>query len=163
MMSTSACRAIRASNSLYGSPAAAKIGSFCDSTSELNTSIIGIPVRTILRGMMRLAGLTDGPPMGMRFSSSAGPLSRGCPEPLNTRPSKASVNETSMVCPRKRTWPSVAMPRLPANTCKYTLSLSRRITCASETPSVPTTCASSPFATPLAVTVITLPAICSMR
>ena len=122
-----------------------------------------MPVRTILRGMMRLAGFTDGPPIAMRFSSSSGPLSRGWPEPLNTRPSRASVNDTSILCPRKRTWPSVEMPRLPANTCRKTLSRSRRITCASEVLSVPTTWASSPFITPSARTVITLPAICSMR
>ena len=47
-MSTSACSAMRASSSLYGSPATEKIGSFCDSTSELKTSIIGMPVRTML-------------------------------------------------------------------------------------------------------------------
>jgi hypothetical protein len=54
---------------VVGLAGAEKMGSFCDSTSVLNTSIIGMPVRTMLRGMMRLAGLTDGPPMSIRFSS----------------------------------------------------------------------------------------------
>ena len=50
MTSASACSPTRASSSLYGSPATEKIGSFCDSTSELNTSIIGMPVWTIWSG-----------------------------------------------------------------------------------------------------------------
>ena len=82
---------MRASRGLYGSPATEKIGSFCDSTRLLNTSIIGMPVRIMVRGMMRRAGLTDGPTMAMRSSSRAGPPSRGTPPPVNTRPRSASV------------------------------------------------------------------------
>ena len=115
-MSTSAWRAMRARRSLYGSPAFAKIGSFCDSTSELKTSIIGMFVRTMLRGMTRLAGLTDGVPMSIRLSDRAGPLSRGCALPVKARPSRASEKGTRIGRPRKRTFASVATPRAPAKT-----------------------------------------------
>lgn len=77
--STSACSAMRASSSLYGSPAIEKIGSFCDSTNVLNTSIIGMFVRIMLRGMMRLAGFTDGPPMSTMSEVTSGLPSRGAP------------------------------------------------------------------------------------
>jgi len=96
IMSTSACMAMRASSWLYGSPDTEKIGSFWLFTRVLNRSIIGMPVRIISRGMMRLDGLTEGPPTWIRFSVSAGPLSRGSPAPLKMRPWRESVNETSM-------------------------------------------------------------------
>ena len=48
------------------------MGSFWLSTRVLNTSIIGMPVRIMRLGTMRLAGLTEGPPMGIIFSVSAG-------------------------------------------------------------------------------------------
>ena len=50
---------MRARSSLYGSPAIENIGSFCDSTSELKRSIIGMPVRTILFGMIRFTGFKE--------------------------------------------------------------------------------------------------------
>ena len=49
------------------------VNTLCDSTSVLNTSIIGIPVRIIFRGITRFAGFTDGPPM--RASPCAFPAS----------------------------------------------------------------------------------------
>ena len=132
MTSVSAWSAMRASSSLYGSPDFAKTGSFCDSTRELNTSIIGMPVRTMLRGTTRLAGFTDGPPMSIMPSESAGPPSRGLPAPSKTRPSRSSENATCIGRPRKRTRASVAMPRAPAKTCSDTLSPSILMTCASD-------------------------------
>lgn len=57
---------------VVGSPARAKIGSFCETTSELKRSIIGMFVRTMRLGMMRLAGLTEGWPIGIWFSVIAG-------------------------------------------------------------------------------------------
>ena len=77
-----------------------------------------MPVRTMFFGMIRLAGLAEGPPIAVMFSEMAGPRSRGTALPVNTRPSRASENGTRMVWPRKRTSESVAMPRLPANTCR---------------------------------------------
>ena len=47
-----------------------------------------MPVWIMFLGMILFAGFTDGPPMGIMFSVRAGPLSRGTPEPLNTRPSR---------------------------------------------------------------------------
>ena len=90
MTSTSACMAMRASSSLYGSPETENMGSFWLSTSVLNMSIMGMPVRIMLRGTTLRVGLTDGPPMGIMFSVSAGPLSLGTPEPVKTRPSRCS-------------------------------------------------------------------------
>ena len=55
-------------------------GELLGSTRELKMSIMGMPVRTMLRGMMRLAGLTDGPPISIGLVS-AGPWSRGCRRP----------------------------------------------------------------------------------
>ena len=98
------------------------MGSFWLSTSVLNTSIIGMPVRIMRLGTMRLAGLTEGPPMGIIFSASAGPLSRGTPAPSNTRPSRSSENETIMGRPRKRTVSVVLTPCVPAKTCRETRS-----------------------------------------
>jgi hypothetical protein len=43
-----------------------KTGSFWDSTSELNTSIMGIPVRIIFSGTTRRTGLTEGPAISAR-------------------------------------------------------------------------------------------------
>jgi len=133
--STSACIAIRASNSLYGSPDTEKIGSFCETTRVLKRSIIGIPVRIILRGTMRCDGLTEGPPIGIRFSCNEGPLSRGFPEP---------ENRTCMGCPRKRTVSPVEIPRPPAKTCKETISPFKRFTSAREVPNTVSTSARSP-------------------
>ena len=93
IMSTSACIAILAKSSLYGSPDEEKIGSFWDSTRELNTSIIGIPVLTMFLGIILLDGFTDGPPISIRFSSSLGPLSRGSPLPLKILPRRFSEQE----------------------------------------------------------------------
>ncbi len=119
------------------------MGSFCDSTSELNTSIMGMPVRIMLRGMMRLAGFTGGPPISIILSSSTGPLSRGRPDPVNTRPSSASEQEVRRRSPRKRTSALVGIPRVPANTCRVTRSPSRRMTCAREVPPSDVTSANS--------------------
>ena len=88
--STSACIAMRARSWLYGSPDTEKMGSFWLSTSVLNMSIIGMPVLTIFLGMILFDGLTEGPAISIMFSSSSGPLSRGFPDPSNTRPSRAS-------------------------------------------------------------------------
>ena len=126
-----------------GSPAGAKMGSFWLSTNVLNTSIMGMPVRTILRGMIRFDGFTEGPPASMGSSSRAGRPSRGRPAPSKTRPSSASEKGTWTVRPRKRTWASVGRPRLPAKTWRATVSPSRRMTWASEAPPGQLTSASS--------------------
>ncbi len=107
-----------------------------------------MPVRTMRRGMMRSLGFTDGPAIGTMFCVRRGPLSRGAPLPVNTRPISASENDTSIGLPRKRTSASVEMPRAPAKTCKNARPASRRITCASElrccaVPGCEVTCASS--------------------
>ena len=133
-MSTSACIAILAKRSLYGSPAIENIGNFCDTTKELNTSIMGIPVRIILSGIILFTGLTGGPPISTTFSESVGPLSSGTPLPLKIRPKRFFPLAMRIGCPRKLTLSSVDIPRLPAKTCKDTLFPSRRITCASEVP-----------------------------
>ena len=121
-----------------------------------------MPVRIIVRGMTRRAGLTGGPTMGMRSSSSAGPRSRGTPPPVKTRPSRASENGVCASCPTNRTSASVGTPRVPEKTCMVTLSPSMRITCASEENPGASTLASSWLPTPVACTVITLPAICEI-
>jgi hypothetical protein len=118
-------------------------GSFCDSTRVLKTSIIGMPVRTMRRGMMRLAGFTDGPPRSIMFSVISGPRSRGTPLPVKIRPSSASEKGTCIGRPRNRTLASVEMPRLPAKTWRSTRPPSRRMTCASDTPWREVTSASS--------------------
>jgi len=142
--STSACIAMRARSWLYGSPEIEKIGSFWLFTSVLKRSIIGMPVRTISRGMMRFVGLTDGPPIGIRFSLSVGPLSRGSPEPVKIRPLSESPKLTRIGLPRKRTSSPVEMPRPPAKTWSETISSSSLLTSASETPKRVVTSASSP-------------------
>ena len=128
--STCDCMAIRESSWLYGSPDTEKMGSFWLSTSVLNTSIMGIPVRIILSGVMRLDGFTEGPPMGIMFSVSAGPLSRGTPAPLKMRPSRCSEKDTIMGRPKKRTGSVVLTPCVPLNTCNVTRSRSSLMTLA---------------------------------
>ncbi len=154
MMSASACRPMRASSSLYGSPASEKIGSFWLSTSGLNTSIIGMRVSMKLRGMMRRTGLTDGPPMSIDGAfSRAGLPSMGSPEPVKMRPSSWSVYLTCMGWLRNRTVASVLSPLVPANTCIETLVRSMRMTCASVvSPLGLVSSASSPKLTPSACT-----------
>ena len=135
------------------------IGNFCDSTNELNTSIIGMPVRTILLGIILFAGLTGGPPISPMFSERVGPLSKGIPLPLKMRPTKLSPRDMRMGWPKKRTLSPVDIPRLPAKTCNETLLPSRRITWAREVPRCVETCAISMYPILLASTVITSPAI----
>ena len=154
---------MRASRGLYGSPARAKMGSFCDSTRVLKMSIIGMPVRTMFFGMMRLAGFTEGPPMSIMLSSRTGPLSRGTPPPVKTRPRRSSEKGTRMGCERNRTWASVATPLAPANTCNETSSSCRRMTWAREVPVRDVTSASSLYFTPVARMVMTLPEMFSTR
>jgi len=133
-MSASACSPIRANSSLYGSPATEKIGSFCDSTSELKTSIMGMPVAIILSGMRRRTGLTTGEPMS-RGSPWAGPRpSRGRAEPSNTRPSNASEKGTCMGRCKNRTRSLLETPWEPAKTCRLTSRPSSPITCARDSP-----------------------------
>ena len=151
---------MRDNNSLYGSPATEKIGSFCDSTSELKISIIGIPVRIMFLGTIRFEGLTDGPPMAIILSRRAGPLSRGSPLPEKIRPSRFSEKDTCMGCFKNRTRSLVETPRLPARTCSDTLLPSSRMTWASDTPCGVAISANSPYPIPSASTVITSPAIC---
>jgi hypothetical protein len=129
---------------LYGSPETEKIGSFWDTTSVLKRSIMGIPVRIMFRGMMRSEGLTEGPPMGMTLSFSAGPLSLGSPEPENTLPSRSAEKGTCMGRPRKRTVSPVEMPRPPAKTWSETSSPWSLFTSASEVPNTVSTSARSP-------------------
>ena len=62
----------------------------------------------------------------------------------------------------KRTSASVGTPRVPEKTCMVTLSPSRRMTCASEENPGASTLASSWLPTPVACTVMTLPAICAI-
>ena len=73
-------------------------------------------VRTISCGMTRLAGFTDGWPIGDISPSTAGPPSRGAPAPVNARPRRSCENGTFIVSPRKRTCADVSTPRAPANT-----------------------------------------------
>ncbi len=157
--STSACMAIRARRGLYGSPETEKIGSFCDSTSELKTSIIGMLVRIMFFGMIRFAGLTDGVPVSMRFSSRRGPLSRGSPLPSKMRPSRLSEKEICMGCPMKTTSSPVDMPRPPVNTCNETWSPLKRMTSARDSPWRAFTNPRCPYRTSFAVTVMTLPSM----
>ena len=163
MTSESAWSAMRASSSLYGSPARAKIGSFWLLTSELKRSIIGMFVRTIWLGMMRLAGLTDGWPMGIWFSVMAGPPSRGAPVPVNARPRSAFEKGTFIVSPRKRTAASVSTPRAPANICRVTFGPSSLMTCASDVPARDWTSAISLYLTPSARSVAIEPDRASIR
>ena len=155
--SESACRAMRASSSLYGSPARAKIGSFCDFTSVLKRSIIGMLVRTISCGMMRLAGFTDGWPIGELSPSTAGPPSRGAPVPVNARPRRSLENGTCIVSPRNLTFADVSTPRAPAKICRVTLAPSSLITCAREVPARDSISAISPYLTSSARSVATEP------
>ena len=115
-MSTWACMAMRERSWLYGSPETEKMGSFWLSTRVLNTSIMGMPVRIILSGTIRLEGFTEGPPMGIMFSVRAGPLSRGTPAPSKMRPKRWSEKETIMGWPKKRTESVVLTPWVPLNT-----------------------------------------------
>ncbi len=160
--STSACRAIRASSSLYGSPLTEKIGSFWLSTRVLNRSIIGIPVRIMFRGMIRFAGFTEGPPISIISSFNSGLPSRGDPVPSNTRPRRLGDEETRIGLPRKRTWSPVDVPVAPLKICNETRSPSSLITFANEVDPLLVTTASSPFATPSARTVMTFPTIDSI-
>ncbi len=155
--SESACSAMRARSSLYGSPARAKIGSFCDFTSELNRSIIGMFVRTISCGMMRLAGFTEGWPIGDGSSSIAGPPSRGTAAPVKARPRSACENGTFIVSPRKRTFAAVSTPRAPAKIWSVTFGPSSLITCASDVPARDWISAISLYFTPSARSVATDP------
>ena len=123
---------------------------------------MGMPVRIMVRGITRRAGLTGGPTIGMRSSSSAGPRSRGTPPPVKTRPSRSSENGVCASWPMKRTSASVGTPRVPEKTCMVTLSPSMRMTCASEENPGASTLASSWLPTPVACTVMTLPAICEI-
>ena len=83
-MSASACSPMRASSSLYGSPATEKIGSFWDSTSELKMSIMGMPVSTIWSGIRRRTGLTTGEPRSI-ISPVTGPRRRAAGRNRRTR------------------------------------------------------------------------------
>ena len=121
-MSAFACRPTLASSSLYGSPATEKMGSFWLSTSELNTSIIGMPVWIIWSGIRRMTGLTGGDPMGTASACTSGLPSRGRPEPSKIRPSRSSENGTCMGCPRKRILSPVESPCVPEKTCNDTWS-----------------------------------------
>ena len=105
---------------------------------------MGIPVRIMFRGIMRWAGFTEGPPMEIRFSWRAGPLSRGFPEPEKTRPRRFSEKGTCMERPKKRTVSPVEMPRPPAKTWRETRSFWRRFTSAREVPNTVSTSARSP-------------------
>ena len=117
---------------------------------------MGIPVRIISLGIIRWEGLTEGPPMGIRLSCKAGPLSLGDPEPEKTRPIRLSEKGTCMGRPKKRTVSLVEIPLPPANTCSETISFSKRFTSAKEVPNVVSTSARSPYRIPSARTVITL-------
>ena len=119
---------MRESSWLYGSPEIEKIGSFWLSTSVLNTSIMGIPVRIILLGSVLFDGLNDGPPIGIMFSVNAGPLSRGTPAPLKIRPNRCSEKDTIMGRPKNLTGSVVETPCAPANTWRDTRSLSSLMT-----------------------------------
>ena len=140
-----------------------KIGSFCDTTRVLNISIMGMLVRNIRLARMRFVGLTEGPPMGCMFSVSAGPLSIGSPEPLKIRPSRSSLKATRISWPRKRTSSPVETPWPPANTCRETRSPSILLTSARDLPKRVRIWASSWYRTSVALTVITLPVIDSIR
>ena len=63
MMSASAWVAMRARSRLCDSPATEKMGIFWLSTRQLKTSIMGIFVRIMFFGTMRVTGLTEGPPI----------------------------------------------------------------------------------------------------
>ena len=125
-------------------------------------SIIGIPVRIMRFGVMRFDGLTEGPPISTRLSTSAGPWSRGSAEPLKMRPSKSSLNETFISCPKKRIWSFVETPRPPANTWSEMRSPSILFTSARDFPNLVVISASSLSFTPFALTVITLPLMLSI-
>ena len=119
-------------------------------------------VRIILFGLMRFAGFTEGPPIATRFSVNAGPWSLGSAEPLKIRPSKFSLKETRISCPKKRIWSFVATPRPPAKTCNETVSPSILFTSARDFPNLVFISASSLSFTPFAFTVITLPFMLSI-
>ena len=151
---------MRASRALYGSPGTEKMGSFCDSTSELKMSIIGMPVRIIRSGTRRQVGLTGGPPMSTGGASTSGLPSRGRPAPSKTRPRRSSEKGTCMGRPRNRTRSPVETPCVPAKTWSETRSRSSRMTPASDDCVWPATTPSSSYPMPAARTVTTLPEIC---
>ena len=120
-------------------------------------------VRTMRLGMMRLAGLTEGWPIGIWFSVIAGPPSRGSPVPVKARPRRASEKGTFIVSPRKRTEASVSTPRAPAKIWSVTFGPSSLMTCASDVPAREWTSAISLYFTPSARSVAMEPESASMR
>src|SRR5512139_696829 len=87
-----------------GSPPPEKIGNFCPRTSEFSRSTAVTPVSMNDRGVARDTGFSGTPSIRRRFSTaSGGPLSIGCPMPLNTRPSTPGPTPKSIGSPRKRT------------------------------------------------------------
>ena len=139
------------------------MGSFWLTTSELNTSIIGMFVRIICLAMMRLAGLNEGPPIGMSSSTGSGPPSIGTPLPLKIRPSIDSPYLTCIGCPRKRTWSFVESPLVPPNTCRVTMSPDTRMTCPSVVRPGDWISANSPSPIPVACSEAILPVISVIR
>jgi len=110
------------------------MGSFWETTRVLKTSIMGMPVRTMVSGRRRLTGFTEGPPISMGSSSRAVRPSRGCPEPSKMRPRRLSLKGICMGCPMKRTRSRVDTPWVPAKICRVTSSSCNWITVPREVP-----------------------------
>src|SRR3989344_4630696 len=115
---TFACLAICTANWLCGRPDAEKMGSFCPRTRVFSPSIVDTPVWMKSRGSARAYGLIGAPFMSSLFSGIiAGPLSRGSPNPVNTRPSISVETPSCMVSPRNFTRVSeTLMPAVEPNT-----------------------------------------------
>ena len=112
---------------------------------------------------MRLAGLNEGPPMGMSSSTGSGPRSMGTPLPLKIRPSMEFPYLTCMGCPRKRTESFVLNPLVPPKTWRVTISPETRMTCPGVCRPGDSMTASSPSPTSLARRVAILPVISVIR
>ena len=126
---------------------------------------MGTRVSIIFVGMTRMTGFTVGPPTGTRGSvDRSGPPSMGSPDPRKIRPRMFGEYTTSSGRPRNWTVASVDRPLPPAKTCRLTRFRSRPMTLARDvSPSVFSTSAMSPSATPEAYRRMTSPTISCTR
>ena len=112
---TFACLAICSASSLWGSPDAEKIGSFCPLTRVFIPSMVEIPVWMKSEGLSLAQGLIAAPLMSSFFSGViSGPPSRGCPDPERTLPSMSLETGIFIVSPRNLTDASLSIPEVPS-------------------------------------------------
>ncbi len=125
-----ACLAICRATSLWGRPAAEKMGSFCPLTRVLVPSMVEIPVWMKALGFSRDAGLMAAPMISLSTSGTmAGPPSLGLPDPDRTRPMMLGARGILMTSPVNLTALSLDSPPVPSKTWTTTISSEVSRTC----------------------------------